>query len=107
MSSLKQSLDDVIYLIRETSTTNDMGDVIKLTDERMVFANKKSIRQSEFYQAQTSGLKPELTFEIYSFEYDDEPKVKYNGKNYTIIRTFETGEILELIVEGVVNNGTS
>lgn len=101
------SFDDEIYLIRETSITNDMGDVIKDTNERFVFANKKSIRQSEFYQAQTSGLKPELTFEIYSFEYDDEPKIKYKGKDYKVIRTFENGDILELICEGIVNNATS
>jgi len=99
------AFSDVIYLISETSTTNDIGDVIKVPNEKMVFANKKSIRQSEFYQAQTNGLKPELTFEIYSFEYENEPKVKFNNKTYSIIRTFEKGETLELICEGVVNNG--
>lgn len=102
-----KSLDHEIYLIKETSTTNAMGDVIKVATEEKVFANKKSIRQSEFYQAQTNGLKPELTFEIYSFEYDNEPKVKYEGKYYKIIRTYETGEFLELVCEGVVNNGTA
>ena len=71
-----------------------MGDSITTSEKRLVFANKKSIRQSEFYQAQATGLKPELTFEIHLFEYADEPKLQYENKTYKIIRTFENGETL-------------
>lgn len=98
---------DVIYLLRETSSSNAMGDVIPTPVGRTVFANKKSIRQSEFYQAQTMGLKPEVTFEIHSFEYEDESTLKFSNKTYNIIRTFQNGDILELICEGVVNNATT
>lgn len=94
-------------MLKETSDTNAMGDVIHNTTERMIYSDKKSIRQSEFYQAQTSGLKPELTFEIYSFEYEGESNLKYNDKIYSIIRTYEVGDDIELVCEGVVNNGTA
>lgn len=100
---------DVIYLDGlPTSTENEMGDTIEIPGvPRMIFANKLSIRQSEFYQAQATGLRPELAFEIRSIEYMEEEHLKYNEKKYRIIRTFDKGEFIELVCEGVVNDGTS
>lgn len=98
---------DVVYLLSETMVENEMGDIIPITDSRMVYANKNSVRQSEFYQSQALGLRPELVFEVRSVEYAGEPKAKYEEKTYRIIRTFNKGEITELICEGVVGNGNA
>lgn len=99
---------DVIHLISETSTENDMGDAISVENKKLVFANKKSIRQSEFYQAQANGLKPELMCEIRYGDYDDEQKIEYNNKEYNVIRVFtKNDEILELICEGAVNRANA
>lgn len=95
---------DIVKLISVTVTENDMGDIIETPVEREVFADKQSIRQSEFYQAAATGLRPELMFVIRSIDYEGEPKLKYNGKEYTIIRTYDKdGELTELICQGVVN----
>lgn len=73
-----------------------------------VFANKKSVRQSEFYQAAIAGLKPELVFEVHSYEFDNDndKKLRYpvgsTGKVYDIIRTYDRGEITELTVSSFV-----
>lgn len=96
---------DVIDLMTEIESVNDIGNVIKVPTYRQVFANRKSIRQSEFYQAQATGLRPEIMFEVRSIEYEDEETLRYNGKNYSIIRVYDKGEITELICSGVVNNG--
>lgn len=101
------SKDDILYLVSEVVTENDMGDFIKEITETMIFAKKKSVRQSEFYQAATNGLKPELAFEIHAFEYNDEKKVKYNNKYYTVIRTYQINDDLELVCEGGVHNGNA
>jgi SPP1 family predicted phage head-tail adaptor len=99
---------DVISLVGQTSSDNGMGDTVYTPYKREVFANKKSVRQSEFYQAQANGLKPELMFEIRYIEYQDEQSIEYNGKPYTIIRQFSKNEeVVELICEGVVNRGTT
>lgn len=95
---------DVINLISESYTENDMGDTITVEERVMVYANKKSIRQSEFYQAQATGLKPAIAFEIHSEEYGEQKKLEYNDKGYHIIRTYDKGEFIELICEGVINN---
>lgn len=102
------SKDDILYLVSEIVTENDMGDFIKETTESMIFAKKKSVRQSEFYQAAANGLKPELVFEIHAFEYNEEKKVKYNDKYYTVIRTYQINDDdLELVCEGGVHNGNA
>ncbi len=99
---------DVIELISITTTENDLGDVIEVPTERQVFADKQSVRQSEFYQAAATGLRPELMFVVRTIDYDNEPKLKYNGKEYTIIRTYDKdGELTELVCQGVVNRANA
>lgn len=99
---------DVIKLITITFTENNIGDIISSNTERTVYANKKSIRQQEFYQAQATGLKPEIMFEIRTAEYNNESLLLYGNKEYNIIRTYDkNGEITELICSGVVNNATT
>lgn len=101
--------DSIVYLIPTTFTKNDMGDAVKLKGQpRKLLAEKKSIRQSEFYQAAGTDFKPELTFVIWPHEYQDESILKYKEKEYKIIRTFEKNiKELELICEGLVVDGKS
>lgn len=97
---------EVIDLISIATTENDMGDPIETETKLQVFADKQSIRQSEFYQAAATGLRPELMFVVRSIDYNQQPKLEYNSKTYTIIRTYEKdGELMELVCQGVVNNG--
>lgn len=99
---------DIAYLISLTQTTNDPGDVVTQDDERVVYVNKKSIRQAEFYQAAAAGLRPEIMFEIRSIEYQGERKLSYEispgvTRTYNIIRTYDRpDEITELVCSGLV-----
>lgn len=87
---------DVIELGQEVETVENF-EVVKTWVYKQVFVNKKSVRQSEVYQAATVGLKPELMFEVRSLDYDNEERVKYNNKLYEITRVYDKGEITELI----------
>jgi SPP1 family predicted phage head-tail adaptor len=71
---------------------------VKTWEYRQVYVNKKSVRQSEIYQAASVGLRPELMFEIRSQEFQNEERLRYNGKVYEIIRMYDRGEITELVV---------
>lgn len=53
------------------------------------FANKISIKQQEHYNANQLGLKPEVAFEVREETYQGQTRVKYNGKEYKLIRTFD------------------
>jgi SPP1 family predicted phage head-tail adaptor len=94
---------DVVKLISVGHDQNDIGDIVETKTEREVFADKKSIRQNEFYQAAATGLKPELMFVVRTIEYQGERKLSYDGKEYNIIRTYDkNGEFTELICSGLV-----
>lgn len=99
-------INSVIFLIESIPDENDLGDTIFLDGEkRKIFAEKKSVRQSEFYQAAATGFKPEIVFEIWTKEFNDELKLEYKGKSYIIFRTFEKGEKTEIVCSSAVNSG--
>lgn len=89
--------NDVITLVQENYKDDDYGDLILEKVKRAVFAEFKSISQTEFYQAQSVGMKPEIKFELADYyDYQDEKKLIYDEKEYSIIRTYRNGTKLEI-----------
>ncbi len=80
------------------------GESIYTFSWRTVFANKKSVRQSEFYQAANAGLKPEMIFEVRSIDFDNDERLKYDGAVYVILRVYNRGDITELTVAAYVGS---
>lgn len=96
--------DQIIKLIGTTTTTDEYADRVSRETERTVFAELKSIGQSEFYQAHAVGLKAELKFVLADYlDYQNEKLLKFKDYNdteeqiYTIIRTYRAGTELELV----------
>lgn len=95
--------DSVITLMKETNTINEYGDTVQTFAERKVFAEVKSIGQSEFYQAEAVGLKPEIKFVIADFaDYQNEKQLKYTPfggteEIYTVLRTYRNKINLEIV----------
>ena len=90
--------DDLIYLLSNESTKNDVGDQILTPVKSMRFAKVKSIGQSEFYQAQAQGLKPEIKFVLADYlDYDNQEEVIYNNFRYKVLRTFRSGNEIEIV----------
>jgi SPP1 family predicted phage head-tail adaptor len=97
---------DVVQLVRLDYLNDEYGDQQYIRLPITVFANKKSVRQSEFYQALATGLKPEIMFEVRSLEYTGQENLIYNLKEYVIIRTHsKNDEITELVCSGLVVKG--
>lgn len=96
---------DIIELIAITIVEDELGNQLEQEIPRQVFANQFSISDRDFYSAGVQGLKPEKRFEIYSFEYQAEPKFRYNGIQYKIIRTETKGEKIRLTGERVIGDG--
>lgn len=96
--------DNVIKLVSEVKTTDEYGDTQVTKNEKVVFAELKSIGQSEFYQAQAVGLKPEIKFVLPDYlEYNNEQIVRFTefGKEteeeYTVLRTYRNNNLIELV----------
>ena len=96
-----------LELVTYPETVNSVGDTIKGQPVyRKVYAWEKGVRQSEFYQAAAVGLRPELTFEIRANSYKKEKELRFENETYSIIRTHKKNkEFIEIICQGVVNNG--
>lgn len=94
---------NIAILIKVSQVTNDVGDNIANETKRIVFVNRKSIRQSEYYQALSTGLKPEVMLEVRNIDYEDEKLLEFNDRRYKVIRTFDkNGEITELICGAII-----
>ena len=98
---------DIISLIKKTITINEYGDSVEQVEKKEVFANKMPIRQTEFYQAMSQGILPSHMFVIRTIDYNYQQTIEYNEKFYKIIRTYDKGEFIELVVQGVVANGNA
>ena len=107
--------NEVIYLLTTQNVTNEVGDQIEKQEKTMRFAKLKSIGQSEFYQAQAQGLKPELKFVLADyFDYEGQEEVIHKNFRYKVLRTFkaEDKNEIEIVCYGgvrleVVNDGNS
>lgn len=97
--------DQVIYLLSVTVTEDEIGNQVETVTERMVFANELAVTSEEFYNAAATGLRPAKRFEIYSFEYQGEDRLKHDGVVYRIIRTEKRGEKIRLTCERVAADG--
>ncbi|MEY9980074.1 phage head closure protein [Lysinibacillus sp. RC79] len=96
----------VIYLIPTHIEKDSIGNKKEIFEEpRKKLAEKKSVRQSEFYQAATTDFKPEIIFKIWTHEYKGEKFLSYNNQTYHIIRTYEKSfRELELVCEVKIND---
>ncbi len=101
--------DYPIKFIKELESTNIPGQGRKKNKaEREVNAKLLNVGMKEFYQAQATGLQPELKFEIADYlDYQNEKEVVYEGRTYKIMRTYRKGRRLEITVYGGVNNANA
>lgn len=105
--------NELIYLVSTEKTKNNVGDMIVNEIKVPRFAKLKSIGQSEFYQAQAQGLKPEIKFVISDYlDYENQQFVIHNNFRYKVLRTFRSGNEIEIVCYSgvkmeVVENGDS
>lgn len=72
-----------------------IGDGIETT----IFCGKRSIGMREFYEASARDFYPELVFILADYlEYHGEQLLRHEGQTYRVLRTYRTGQELELTV---------
>ena len=90
---------DVIELVGFTVELDELLQEVKTPVKKQVFANKRSVSQTEFFNGGQGGLRPQYQFEIRLSEYSDESELIFDGKTYSIYRVYEKGENIELYCE--------
>lgn len=93
---------DIGYLMKENTTFDTKNRPKVSYDEIMFFCNKKSIRQSEFYQSQAAGYKPEIMLETKFVDLHEVNHVKYDGVIYKIQRKYQKEDLIELVLSSTV-----
>lgn len=91
-------MDELLTLVHRTLDAD--GFTVKAETRRDVFCRLDSVSRSEFYQAQATDLRPELVFVLADYlEYDGEYLCIYDSEWYRVIRTYRTGQELEIVVQ--------
>ena len=92
---------NVLFFPVVTITEDEIGQKHMNEDySRMVFCDEKGIAQSEFFAAGQAGIKAAKKLIVHSGDYQEEMKLKYKDKIYSIYRTYETeNEKIELYCE--------
>ena len=97
-------MNEVLTLIHRIHGVDEYGDPAITETRRVVFCRQASIGQKEFYQAHAVGLQPELKLVLADYlDYNGEQLVEYTGQLYRVLRTYRTGQELELVVYREVN----
>lgn len=99
--------DVLCTLIKQgKAVVDEFGNAVYPETKRTVFAQRKSVRQSEFFQAAAVGYKPEILLEIYDFEYEGEQLCELEGERYSIYRTFskQNSDRLELYLSALAGD---
>lgn len=94
------NMQDVITLRKTEITVDEYGVPQNEVTETDVYARVESVSASEFFDAGQNGLKPEYRFTVSAWEYGDEEELSYNGRLYSIYRTYRRSlDLIELYAE--------
>lgn len=95
---------DVGYLCKERISLDKHNRPKISYDEELIYCNIKSIGVTEFYQAQSVGLKPELKIEARLVDLDEVTHFKYNSKLYKVLRINKKEDIVEIVITSMIIN---
>ena len=83
-------------LIKEAYVKTENHEQRTVQQETPVIGTLSSVTASEFYQAANTDYRPEIVLKVYEQEYAGQQKVRVNGVQYTVIRTYLSGDFIEL-----------
>lgn len=97
----------VSYMV--TTSYDDYGDPVLSEVKQNVYAECRSISQTEFYQAQTAGFKPEIKFVLTtSRDYNGQEEIIFNGIRYKVLKTYiPPNDSIEITCYGGVRDDAS
>ena len=90
---------EIIYLLNETITEDEIGNTISSSNtSTKCYAKKQSVRTNEFYNATMTGLTPSCEFVIKRLNYNGEDTIKWNNQLYSVIRTIDPKNKFDIVL---------
>lgn len=93
--------DDVLYLVGESPEAHGVFDP-PTENRRMVYCQVLSVGRTEYYQALSHGLHPDIIFRLSTrLDYEGEKILEWDNRRYRVIRTYSDGDAIELTAEEI------
>ena len=91
---------NIVTLLKATYAQDANGIWQETLTAKDVYCQVDSVTRNEFFEAGRNGLNPEFRVTMFYYDYDGERLLKYNGKTYSVYRTYYSRtDIIELYVE--------
>ena len=80
-----------ITLVSQTfDALDDIGQPTVKETTTDIFAEVVSVTSNEYFEGRQNGLSPDLRCRVSRFGYNGEKTVSYNGKRYSVYKTYES-----------------
>lgn len=84
-------MEHVVKLRTITTTEDANGFMVPSATTVNVFADKLSVRQSEYYAADAKGKQLDMVLRINADDWGEQEEVEFNGVIYEIVRAYQKG----------------
>lgn len=92
--------DSVLTLIKETISSDSIGNQTITETSKDVFCSVYPINQNEFFSARAIGINPTKRFEIFFGDYDGEEACEFEGQRFVIYRVYDReDDVIELYAQ--------
>lgn len=85
-------MEHVVALIDTVTEPNEVGIPVKTETRREVYADRLSVRRSEHYAANASGVRADIVYAIMADEYNEEAELEHSGRRYKVVRAYQAGQ---------------
>lgn len=84
---------EYLITLRSTTTAPDANGVATATNvDTSVYADKKSVKRTEFYAAQSAGVRADVVFIVNADDYTDQMIVVDGSTTYKVSRAYQIGQ---------------
>lgn len=94
-------MDDVMVLLTQTFVKDEYGVDQPTIERKDVFCQVHSVTRAEVFEGGRNGLNPAFQFTMFAGDYSGESVVEYQGRTFSIYRTYIVPgtDYIELYVE--------
>lgn len=85
-----------VTLVAQNITHDDIGQEVMSDTKRTVYCTILSITRTEWATAHQQSLSPAVCLKVFFRDYQRETAAEFEGKRYSIYRTFGIGDYIEL-----------
>lgn len=89
----------IAYLVSENFEQNDYGVMERVLNKRKIFCDVNSVTHQEWYEGGRNGLNPRYRFKMFKYDYQGEQILEYMDVQYSIYRTYEYDDLIDLYCE--------